>query len=597
MKKSLVLLLAVIVLALGALPALAIPAPDLNVLARYFPADTPIFASIRTDDAFLETLDAVIARIGAAIPDALPPMTIAEGLDEVVSQLYEDGTFAEKIRPWLGDVASIAVMSLDASFDDDRFNDDEAPVVFAFSIKDRMAVSAFLDDLMAKSGVKFIRVEKDDYLLLLDADDRDKELVMQSAILLRDDVVMLTNDASSLPTDRLPENALSANANFTSSLAALPEDSYNLIAYIAFSDILQRALENQPEAMESMGAFSSLFSLIGPQVWGFTILDGVSPAIDVVQKIGDLGALAETGFVTGTPKPINLDFAVHVPANAPLAIFASDLKTSIGSALDNLVKAGEMFSEMPNASGMSSEDMQRAIGQFEQAFTAITGLDFRGDVLDWMSGDYALFLMLNPALNTSSVMGLMTTFPVDFGLAIEGTDPAAAQNMVNGLTRGLNQTVAMMGLSGDATEEPGRPRPKVDVTLEDLAGTTVTVVTITSPDIPWPVELLMGANDAVFGLGTRNAVTAILNPDGGLPSNPEFARAQAFMLDNPNSLAWLGTKGLLPLADLAASMNSRGDSSQAEQIRSLINLFSSGTITSVMTENGSAARLVLTFSE
>jgi Protein of unknown function (DUF3352) len=594
MKKILVLLLVVVILALSALPTLAVPPADLNVLARYFPADTPIFASTRTDDEFVESLDAVLAKIGAAIPDALPPMTIAEGLDQVVGQLYEDGTFAENIRPWLGDTASVAVTSLGANL-----NDNEAPVIFALSIKDQAATSAFLDDMLTKGNVDFTRVEKDDYLLLLDADDSDQEMVMQSAILLRDDVLMVTNDASSLPTDGLPESPLSADADFTSALDSLPEDSYNLTAYIAFTDIFQTVMASQPEAMDALGAFGSIFDAIGPQVWGFTILDGISPTIDIVQKLGDLSALGDAGLVMGTPKPINLDFAVHVPANAPLAIFASDLKTSIGGALDNLVNMSEMIAGMPNTTGMSPEELQQSIEQFEQAFTAITGLDFRSDVLDWMSGDYALFLMLNPALDTSSMMGLMSAFPVDFGLAIEATDPAAAQNMVEGLTRGLNQTLAMAGLSGDATEEPGNPQPKVDVTSEDLTGTAVTVITITAPDVPWPIELLMGANDEVFALGTRSAVTAILNPDGGLPSNPEFARAQASMLDNPISLAWLGTEGLLPLADLAAAFGQSGSSGDdmTEQIRNAINLFSSGSITSVMTESGSAARLVLTFSE
>jgi hypothetical protein len=113
----------------------------------------------------------------------------------------------------------------------------------------------------------------------------------------------------------------------------------------------------------------------------------------------------------------------------------------------------------------------------------------------------------------------------------------------------------------------------------------------------------MGANDEVFALGTRNAVTAILNPDGGLPSNPEFARAQSFMLDNPVSVAWLGTESLLPLDDLAGAFGpsrAGGDSEnkQVEQIRNAINLFSSGTISATMDADGnSLARMVLTFSE
>jgi len=597
MKKYLILILLIVVLALSALPTLALPPTDLNALARYFPADTIIFASARTDDEFFVTLDSLVARIGAAIPDVMPPMTFSEALDEIVGELNDEATFANTIRPWLGDVASLAVTSLDTAMDQNDFSNGEAPVIFAFSIKDRAAAGAFLDDVIARNSDDFERVEKEDYVLVLDANDDAEGKVMQSAFMLYEDVLMVTNDASSLPTDGLPTEALSSNVDFTSAMSELPEDSYNLTAFIDFGEFFQIAMQNQPEAVEAMGAFGSIFNVIGPQVWGFTILDDVSATIDVVQKIGDLSALESTGFVMGTSTPIDPAFAVHVPANASLAIFASDLKTSIGGALDNLVNMSEAIAELPNTNGMSPDDIQQALAQFEETFTAITGLDFRSDVLDWMTGDYALFMMLNPALDTSSMMGLMQVFPVDFGLAIEATDPAAAQNMVEGLARGLNQTLTMAGLSGDATEEPGNP--KVEIASEDLNGTDVTVITITAPNMPWTIELLMAANDNVFALGTRSAVTAILNPDGGLPSNPEFVRSQAFMLDNPTSLAWLGTEGLLPLADLAGAFGSRSSSTdaQAEQIRNALGLFSSGTITSTMSEDVSLVRLVLTFSE
>ena len=75
-------LLTVTVLALSALPALATPISELTDLARFFPAQTPIFASARIDDAFFETLDGVVAKVGAALPaGAIPPMTIVQALD------------------------------------------------------------------------------------------------------------------------------------------------------------------------------------------------------------------------------------------------------------------------------------------------------------------------------------------------------------------------------------------------------------------------------------------------------------------------------------------------------------------------------------
>ena len=83
------------------------------------------------------------------------------------------------------------------------------------------------------------------------------------------------------------------------------------------------------------------------------------------------------------------------------------------------------------------------------------------------------------------------------------------------------------------------------VSSETMVGTDVTVLTIKDSQLPWPVELLLAANDDVFAFGTRSAVQTILSRDGGLSSNPAYVRAQDFVLKDNVSLVYLGTDGLV----------------------------------------------------
>lgn len=594
MKKLLIPLLLFAFL-MSVVPALAVPLGDLHALARYFPETTPVFVSLRTDDGYVETLDGLLARIGAVVPpEAMPPMTLAQGLDEAVSQIKANGSFQGDVRPWLGDTASFGLLSFEASMDRDRSNDNDNPFLITLALKDRALATTFITDALENQNSDFTRTEGADYTVVtMNEIGTSPNLRGRTAFILRDDALLLTNDISKLPEGGVPGAALSDNPEFNETLEILPEDSYNISLFIDLPTIFDSAVATDPDAAEMMGMFGTLFNVIGPQAWGLTILDGVSATADIVQRLGDMSQLEAMGFPMQSMRPVNPNFAAHIPTNIPLSIQAADLKNSIEGAIASLERTAEMLEEADQGD-MSSQEISEGVAQFEQAFKAITGLDFRDEFISWMSGDYALFLGLNPGLDTSSMQGVMSTFPVDFGLIIEATEPTAAQNTLEGITRGLNQSLAMMGLTGN-DDNPNQP--KIEISSETIGTDSVTVLTISSRDLPWPVEILMGADDQVFALGTRNAVTFALNPDGGLPANSEYQRAQTYMLNNPTGVAWLGTAGLLPLADLVGAMNGSTSDDELEQVRSLLGLFSSGTMTSRVDENGNQiSRAVLTFA-
>ncbi len=580
MKRTLLVLVMALSLLLGIIPALAVPPADLNALGRYFPADTPIFVSMRIDDDFIETLDGLLDRLRTAFPDDIPPTSLREMLDEGIRETNPEGTFQSEVRSWLGDTASFGLTSFELLADDDSSNDDEAPFYFAISITDRAAAVEFFEGIIPEDNVA--RTDEADYTLLVDT-QADSE----AGIYINDEVLLFTNTRDMLPHRAPLTTSLRDNSAFNDALALLPETDYNATLYLDLAALLQAAAANDPEAAEAMDMFGPLLGGLGPQVMGFTILNDTSLTIDMAQSVGDLSALMGQGFSMPALSPISPDFARRVPANAPLMIQGTDLNAYFNANLNNTLAALRQQAETTGE--MSVEEVEENIAEMEQAFTAFTGLDLRDDLLAWMTGDYALFLTLNP--NLAQFVSMPTEMPVEVGFAVAVTDPDAAQNTVTGLTRTLNQLSALISAGGQ--DNPNAPTS--GVTSERIGGAAVSVLTIKTPEVRFPVELLLGANDEVFALGTRSAVTAILTGDGGLAANPAYRAAQALVVPDAINLAWLNMDGLTPILDIV-TMFARPD--ESAQVRALFNLIDSGIITSAIDENGqNRVRLVLILSE
>lgn len=589
MRKPLALLL-ILVLLLGTLPTLAVSTTDLNVLARYFPGDTSVFASARIDDGYIETLDGVVTRFVNAFPDEFPPVSLMDVLDQAVQEAELGDSFSEDVRPWLGDTASFGIIDLSM----EALESEDPPLLVAIGITDRDAVVGMLTDMAAESGGVDIVTEAD--YTTFQADDVNDVDNMDDpvAIIVRDDALLITNASDVLPAGGVYDVSLADNPAFTDILTALPETDYNITFYMDTAAFLNAAMMAEPEMQEMMGAMGPLLNVVGQQVIGFTILDGVSMTMDFAQTLGDMSAIEELG-IPMTVNPLDPAFTARIPAGTALAIQGTDLKTMLEAAATgfqmSLEMQADMMGEMGMGDDMDMDELTEGLDQIAAAFTMFTGLDFEEDVLSWMTGDYAVFLSPAAGVDFSSMGGLMSGLPLTFGIAIEAGDAAAAQNTVAGLTQAISN-LAMSAASDD--EEP------ITVSSETIGGAEVTVVTITTPDAPWPIEVLMGANNDVFALGTRDAVTAILSPDGGLPSDPAYIRAQDFMLSDTVQFAWIGFDALLPLADLAGAFSFDEDAgeAQAKALRNALSLFASSTITATMTDdNTSVARAVLTFPE
>ncbi|PJF24221.1 MAG: hypothetical protein CUN53_18920, partial [Phototrophicales bacterium] len=129
-KRLNFLLVIVSALLLGVLPLRA--QPSVNELLRFAddaPFNAVMFGAMRTDSAYIETLDGVISQITSALPsDLVPPDLSLSAVLDLASTQITGVSFNQGLRPLLGDVAAFAVGDLGAQLDNTWYNDDQVPL-------------------------------------------------------------------------------------------------------------------------------------------------------------------------------------------------------------------------------------------------------------------------------------------------------------------------------------------------------------------------------------------------------------------------------------------------------------------------------------
>lgn len=583
MTRVLRLILLVAVM-LGVLSATAMAAPpaDLNVLAAYYPDKTPVFISFRTDDAFIGTLDALLQRVNAAVPDAnIPPLVAA--LDEAIadSDLFEGGDFQSVVRSWLGDVASVGVLSLDTAFDEDRSNDDNVPFLFAAQITDRAAAETFWDTTLLNNpnNNEYERSTEGDYTVYVPQTSSRAEGV----VAVGDDVVFVSNLREALPLGGM--GGLAASETFTSTLALLPEPDYNLTGYFNLGGAL-RKIFTMPEfrSQPGMDMFQSLFDELPAQALGATILDDRSLTLDIAQPYGAImERMSAMGFDVTLAGPVDPAFAERIPNGTPLVIHS----TGIANAYRQLIQSMNVQMDMleGDEAEQMREELERGLSQLRVAVRAATGLDLDEQLIPALDGDYALYLGLNAGLaDAQSMMDIMRQLPVEFGIVLEVSDPAVIDGLVNGLVETVKAIPEEQGVT-------------ISIAEDTIGGNTVQVVTIEVEDLPFPIELVIGGDGEVFFLGTPAAARASLNPDGGLLADPQYREASTYMLSNSSAVLYMASNGLQPLVNLVAAEGGSIGARNAQEFAAVLSLLSSSSISASYEDGVSRARMVWTLPE
>jgi hypothetical protein len=574
MKKFL-LITALLILALGAftLPAAA-QEQDLTTMAQYLPADAPVYFGFRTDDAFVGEVDAFLDKLGALVP-----VSFSDMLDDLSDNILPGETFDSLWRPWLGDQGGVGVYDLQGQSAEHPM----PPITIALAITDEDAANAFLTGL--QNADRYTSESEDDYTLYTPT----SSMTSDPYYVVRNDVMLITGDEALAEAGGvLDGDSLTDNMEFGSTLELLPADGYSGILYIDTPAIYAMALEDRSMSgmrvgnVAAMGLVTDLMDVLQPQALGLTMLDDRTLALDVASP---LNADAAGPFVMSTSDtPIDPAFAAHLPANTPFVVQGTDLYNNYQNALANLDVLVSMMAEDDDVNPQDFELALWGVGFFVRG---LTGMEV-DDALGWMTADYAISLGFSPAFTDStSIFAAMSSNPIEFGITIAAADADKAQSFFDGLTRSLS----------------GLPVDEVQIAQDTLpGGTPALTFTISTPDLPFPIELVAALGDGVFSFGTPRTVAAAVEPqDGaGLDGNASYAEATSYTLENANMLMFLSSSNLLPIARLmTADDNPPSVREQGKQLRIFLDLFSSASVSmAVLPDNGgSLARIVWTLPE
>lgn len=257
------------------------------------------------------------------------------------------------------------------------------------------------------------------------------------------------------------------------------------------SDRFKNALEGQPKDR-----------------LGFTYVD-VRSAFDAVpssqaQFLAPFRrAFRDPVVATATAQPDALEVTAKTPASSLSALGLAGLGSK-GSDLIGKLPGDSLFATGgPDLGRQLSAGVDLAAASvggraiLEQGLKVRTGLDLQQDILGWM-GDYGLFVRGQDRSNLGGA------------LVVQTTDPAATRRAIAGFQRILRPQLSQ-GTGGRIT--------KLGVRGAEAG------FTLTAPNLPRPVNVLLSGDRFVIAFGNE-AASAAIDPKGTLEDEPNFSQAK-----------------------------------------------------------------------
>ncbi len=481
---------------------------DLAALARYAPEDSVLFAAMRIDDEFIDTMQAMQARTNELLSQMMPfggteQLNIRDILDQAAMEAF-GGSFAEAVRPWLGDHMSMAIGAVDAS---------EPGVVVAIEITDKAATLAALQSLPNVPEP----VEGANGFTIFEGESMGPDL-RNGLVAVGDSVILITNIFDSIPQE--PPSTLAESDVFRNTLSQLPEPSYWGIAYLDLPLLLKAMPDPDSEMLRDY-----VTANYGPMAIGASLRNSRVSLMDIVQTTTQQGAMNFT--------PVNLEFAEkYVPADVSMLIHGRDINTMYHSLLG-------LLSQIARFNGDTS-DMQSNLQEAYAQISSFLGMEFPDEVLGWMNSDFVAYMrfdrdeilgLLEASIQNKSYA--METFPVDFALVVEAGDAELAAEFVDSIG-------ALLRIMLVQTEQ-------AIVREESIGGAEGYAIRFSIPiegDM-LPYEIALASNGEVVTLATRHLAEEILA--GGpvtVRYTPNFTEAQEFFLNNTSGVFYMDALGL-----------------------------------------------------
>ncbi|MCU0480474.1 MAG: DUF3352 domain-containing protein [Anaerolineae bacterium] len=456
--------------------------------ADQMPAGADLYMAIRTDDAYLDELDGILNGLANGISSNFANTTVtADGfgvrniMNQALANLQIEGDFDTAIRPWLGSSAALGI-----------YWGEMMPENFYIAIdhSNRELAEAFIENLAERS----LDVTVEGNFTIYASPNG------MSFIGLNDDAIYITSKRELIPFTGAPSDVLSNDPNFQKVVGALPASNYNILVVSDTAKLVQLMDNNRASTGDMLRAIlTDAYTAIGA-----TIIDGASPTIDIAQ--------------TGLPEdvinlintPVDPAFTQYIPTNATGVIHGTNLIAPYNALIDIV-------------SAQTGQDLR---AQLQQAYSL-----FGMDVIELLfSGDFAMyFTYKSEAIDTlfaTQLEALQTdsfaTTPfsiedvLDFGYIFEITDATQAQSLID-------QLFMLFGMLG--------ANAGVSVAQEEIAGRNVLVITAENLGGELqPLSIVVGVNDTVFVVGTRQSATAILAGETAFNSNPFYQTSLRYTL-------------------------------------------------------------------
>lgn len=568
MRKLLLMLSLFGLLLPGAFPAMATDIDELTTLARYFPEDAPFFATIRTDDAYIDTLDELINRVGAQTGLLPPDFAIREQLNVLLSP---DLSF-EQIESWLGEAIAVGIQTPQGllTIDGGGFGEEvDNELTFAFAVTDAAAAAAFLEQAYPAG----IPQEVEGGTLYVP----DPNSFAQTIIFVGEDVMIVRGQVAD-PLDVVPatDETLADFAGFTAAMDRLPLDEYNAVVYLD-PRMFVPLLDEDPSIQEGLDLLPTTINLrnaikaLGPQSLGLTILEGRSFTVDIATNVLGPDILAQAGLEIADSPALDLSFTDTLPTDVPLMIQNTGFGETVIAAFELVETYGEFFGDLYERGELGfDEEALRFIDEggvfVRQALQGLSGLTLE-EGFGWMTGDYILYLTTVPG------SGELLPIVPDLGIIIANTDATAADAYDAGLTRFFTQ----LGLD---TVEAENGRTDLPVLAEALQEPALTLSYATTPEF----HILGGltiVEDALTGENVYSSANA-------------YQFASEFFVEAPEILAYIDFNALFPTVETLLAL---ANDPALEVVRVAWPLLESASITAAYDETGSGTvRAVLTLS-
>lgn len=587
-KLILTLLLAVMALLVGT-TVLAAPVTDLTALAARVPDTAPFFVSIRTDQDFFETLDALAMSIAGKVGQPVPDDSPLEMLNETLTEASDGELNLETgVYAWLGDTVAVTLPLLETV----RQSTD--PTVFMFAVKDREAAQRFLE-FQIRSGIEsgaYSPNDRDGATFYL-ADSN-----FATSYILTDDVLFAGMTKRLLETlaMEVPAEPLSASEAFTSAAGALPGDDYSVFGYLNPGIVIDLVglMEGQPDPEMGIEVdYAALADAVGTQAFGMTLLGDRALTFDAVVVNGSTTIFEALGFPAPTfveGDALDPQFASNIPANALVYVQSSKSGSQSRALLNDLVTIGDPFLQKVIVPQLRSSEPQaaRILGSFSlNSVRTFVDLMIEGtigltadELYGALDGQGASALFLVP--DDTAYLNLETV------QIYENLNPDTTDAAIAGIARLLGDFRADFSYDGSTITIPttkafamiaGMMNPNAEI---DAAG----------PDT------LITQSDDLIAMGSRTQVEFALNPSAdGLAAADAYSFDAQFFLPEAQSIAFLNLTALRALIAEGTQLATLIPAQDKAQLDAAFGLFDSAAITTRSADGISQVRMTLTLAK